>query len=94
MLRIDECWYRPNEESLSGQRLSKDHSWKTAEMIWAPKNIKQHLHYSKFKRKSSSLIQKGTSAYSAAKHYTGTSHRTEICGQMKLKKWAFWQNKQ
>ncbi len=39
------CWHRPNEESSSGQRLSNDHrhSWKTEEMMWASKNIKQHL---------------------------------------------------
>ncbi len=68
------------EESLSGQRLSKDHSWRIAESSWVSgsENLKKKKRSNSpyistccsggFQEKWSSLIQKQTPAYSVIRH--------------------------
>ncbi len=84
------------EESLSGQRLSKDHSWSIAEISWvlgseSHKNIYQtaptsaHVVWEGFKinspRSSKNKLQQ-----IQLSDTTGTSNGTGFYGQMKLKK--------
>ncbi len=69
------------EESLSDQRLSKDHSWRIVEKGWVSgsenlkKIIKQHLHHMLFgrvsrkkSRKENGFTKKQTPAYSVVRH--------------------------
>ncbi len=86
------------EESLSGQRLSKDHSWRIVEISWVlgqkPKKKKSNIPYittccsGGFQEKLSSLIQNKLQQIQLS-DTTGTSNGTGFYGQMKLKKELF-----
>ncbi len=87
------------EESLSGQRLFKDHSWRIAENSWVSgsENLKKKLSNSTyittcclggFQEKFSSLIQKQTPAYSVIRHDWNFKW-TGFYGQMKQKNELF-----
>ncbi len=87
------------EESFSGQRLSKDHSWRIAEISWVlrseslQKKIKQaptspHVVREGFK-KNSPHSSKDKLQQIKLSDTTGTSNGTGFYGQMKLKKELF-----
>ncbi len=87
------------EESLSAQRLSKDHSWRIAEISWVlgseslQKNIKQaptspNVVREGFK-KNSPHSSKNKLQQIQLSDTTGTSNGTGFYGQMKLKKELF-----
>ncbi len=65
------------EESLSGQRLSKDHSWRIAENSWDSENLKRivkqplhhHMLFGRVSRKKRKCFhQKKSPAYSVIRH--------------------------
>ncbi len=84
------------EESLSGQRLFKDHSWRIAEKGWVSgsenlkKNSKQHLHhhmlFGRVSRKKNQekkmLSPKNNLQHIQLSDTTGTSNGTGFYGQM------------
>ncbi len=87
------------EESFSGQRLSKDHSWRIAEIDWVlgseslQKNIKQaptspNVVREGFKKNSPSSSKNKLQQIQLS-DTTGTSNGTGFYGQMKLKKELF-----
>ncbi len=84
------------EESSSGQRLLKDHSWRIAENSWVSgsENLKQnikstpHVFWEGFKKKKSrkeNALMLEQSQHIQLSDTTGTSNGTGFYGQMKLK---------
>ncbi len=82
------------EESLSGQRLFKDHSWRIVEKGWVSgsenlkKIVKQPLHHHMlFGRVSRKILLSSNDnlQHIQLSDTTGTSNGTGFYGQMKLK---------
>ncbi len=84
------------EESLSGQRLSKDHSWRITEINWVSgaenfneKIVKPHLHHMLFGRVPIKMFLAHPKSYSAYIQHiqlsdtNRSSNETGFCGQMK-----------
>ncbi len=76
------------EESLSGYRLSKDHSWRIAEIVESrgQKSFKENCQGFKQNSQSSS---KNKLQHIQLSDMTGTSNGTGFYGQMKQKKMLF-----
>ncbi len=83
------------KESLSGQRLSKDHSWRIAENSWVSGSENQkkncqtaptspHVVWEGFKKNSPSSSKNNLQQIQLS-DMTGTSNGTGFYGQMKLK---------
>ncbi len=86
------------EESLSGQRLSKDHSWRNAENSWFSgsenlKIIKQHLHHHMLFGRASRRENRENKMLSPKTILSIFSYQTRLELQMGLASMVRWNKK-